>query len=145
MNLGLAHGVRQELLVRRVLAADAMAPSIVRRMFRDWFRELEWPGDDADDLLLAVSEAVSNVTDHAYPEGVAGRVVVRGRCLPAGTGQRQLVITVRDNGSWRPSPEWHENRRRGLPLMRACTASLNVRGTPNGTRVRMISRPAPNP
>lgn len=131
--------------VRRVMAADGAAPSAVRRLFRTWLGELSWPVEDADDLLLAVSEAVSNVAEHAYPPGLVGQVVVQAECVPEANGSRQVVITVDDQGSWRPPPAWHENRRRGLPLMRACTESLDVRGTPSGTRVRMVSKPVPNP
>jgi anti-sigma regulatory factor (Ser/Thr protein kinase) len=130
--------------VRRVMAADGAAPAAVRQLFRAWLGELSWPMEDADDLLLAVSEAVSNSAEHAYPPGLVGHVVVEAECVLDGNGSRQVVITVDDQGSWRPPPDWHENRRRGLPLMRACTASLDVSGTPSGTRVRMVSNPVPS-
>jgi anti-sigma regulatory factor (Ser/Thr protein kinase) len=35
------------------------APAIVRRRMRGWFERLTWPVDELEDLLLAVSEAVS--------------------------------------------------------------------------------------
>lgn len=141
MPLGKAAETHRAL--RRVLAADSMAPSTVRDLLRDWLRGLGWPGDEADDLLLAASEAVSNVTDHAYPPGRIGELVVDARCVTGRGGSRQVIITVDDAGRWRPPPPWHENRRRGLPMMRACTASLDVRGTTSGTRVRMVSNPVP--
>ncbi|HEY0577869.1 MAG TPA: ATP-binding protein [Pseudonocardia sp.] len=127
--------------VRQVLPADAVAPSIVRRRVRRWLIELGWPEVDADDLLLAVSEAVSNAADHAYPPGRTGEVVVDAECVPDSNGSRQVVITVVDHGSWRPPPAWHENRRRGVPLMRACTESVDIRGSASGTSVRMVSKP----
>lgn len=133
-----------ERALRRVLAADVTAPSTVRRVLRDWLRGLDWPGDDTADLLLAASEAVSNVTDHAYPPGRVGEAVVDARCVAGRDGRRQVIITVADAGRWRPPPAWHENRRRGLPMMRACTASLDVRGTRSGTSVRMVSNPVPD-
>ena len=140
--LGKAAGAERAL--RRVLAADAMAPSAARRLLRDWLRGLDWPVDDVDDLLLAASEAVSNVTDHAYPPGRVGEAVVDARCVTGRGGRRQVIITVADAGRWRPPPAWHEYRRHGLPMMRACTASLDVRGTTSGTRVRMVSNPVPD-
>jgi anti-sigma regulatory factor (Ser/Thr protein kinase) len=127
--------------VRARLTADAVAPSIVRRTFRDWLCELEWPEEEAEDLLLAVSEAVSNVTDHAYPPGRTGEVLVEAECLSGADGHRRVMVKVADHGSWRPPPAWHENRRRGLPLMRACTGALEVRGGSAGTEVTMTSRP----
>jgi hypothetical protein len=61
--------------------------------------------------------------------------------VPDSNGGRQVVITVVDHGSWRPPPAWHENRRRGVPLMRACTESVNIQGSASGTSVRMVSKP----
>lgn len=127
--------------VRRSLAATLAAPSVVRQLFRDWLRELRWPDQATDDLILAVSEAVSNVVDHAYPEGSPGEVLVEARCRREPNGDRIVAITVRDEGAWRPPPIWHENRRRGLQLMRACTSVMNVKGTERGTVVELISHP----
>lgn len=129
--------------VRQVLAADEVAPSTVRRRFRRWLAALGWPEVDAEDLLLAVSEAVSNASDHAYAEQERGDVVVEARCVRGSNGSRRVVITVSDHGTWRPPPARHENRRRGVPLMRACTDSVDISGSAAGTRVRMISRPVP--
>lgn len=130
--------------VRQVLAADEVAPSAVRRRFRRWLATLGWPEVDAEDLLLAVSEAVSNASDHAYAhQQECGEVVVEARCVRGSNGSRRVVITVSDHGAWRPPPARHENRRRGVPLMRACTESVDIRGSAAGTRVRMISRPVP--
>ena len=129
--------------MRRVLVADVTAPSAVRRLFRDWLRALRWPGAEIDDLLLAVSEAVANVVDHAYPQDVLGDVVVEVGLESLPTQGRYVVVLVEDYGSWRPQPAWHENRRRGLQLMRACTGSMRVEGTASGTRVWLTSRPVP--
>lgn len=131
--------------VRQVLAADEVAPSAVRRRFRRWLDALAWPEVDTEDLLLAVSEAVSNASDHAYAHQERGEVVVEARCVRGGNGSRRVVITVSDHGAWRPPPVRHENRRRGVPLMRACTESVDIWGSTAGTRVRMISRPVPAP
>jgi serine/threonine-protein kinase RsbW len=139
----LGKAVRTERALRRTLAADAVAPSIIRGLLRGWLRALDWPADEADDLVLATSEAVSNVADHAYPPGRVGRAIVDARCVTERDGRRQVIITVADAGRWRPPPAWHQNRRRGLPIMRACTASLDVRPTTSGTRVRMVSNPVP--
>jgi anti-sigma regulatory factor (Ser/Thr protein kinase) len=127
--------------VRRSLAATLVAPSLVRRFFRAWLDELRWPAQDSEDLVLAVSEAVSNVVDHAYPEGSPGDVLVEAWCRPGKNGDRFVEVRVRDRGTWRPPPIWHENRRRGLQLMRACTSAMRVKGTDGGTVVELISRP----
>jgi len=125
--------------VHHALVADLVAPSVVRRLFRDWLTELRWPSEETDDLVLAASEAVSNTVDHAYPNGSPGDVLFEARCEIDEVGRR-VVIVVSDHGAWRPQPIWHEHRRRGLQLMRACTGALEVDATANGTRVRMVSR-----
>lgn len=129
--------------MRRVLGADLAAPAAVRRLFRSWLVGLRWPTEEADDLLLAVSEAVSNAVDHAYPPGSPGDVVVEAQLELAPGRGRYVVVQVTDHGSWRPQPAWHENRRRGLQLMRACTGLMEVDGGEHGTTVRLISRTVP--
>jgi serine/threonine-protein kinase RsbW len=133
-------GLGMSEAVRQVLPADAQAPSIVRRQLRRWLASLDWPPDEADDLLLAVSEVVSNAAEHAYPARRVGEVVVTADCVRQADGAR-VVVRVVDHGAWRPPPSWHENRRRGLPLIRACTESMEIDGGPNGTAVRLVSRP----
>jgi anti-sigma regulatory factor (Ser/Thr protein kinase) len=57
-----------------VLAADPTSASIVRDQLRKWLGILHWPADAADDVVMAISEAVSNSVDHTYPDGHSGEV-----------------------------------------------------------------------
>jgi serine/threonine-protein kinase RsbW len=50
--------------------------------------------DDTDDLKVAVSEAVTNVIDHAYGEQEGGEIVVRFRPSPG-----ELTVEVEDRGA----------------------------------------------
>jgi anti-sigma regulatory factor (Ser/Thr protein kinase) len=129
--------------VHRAVVADVGAPSEVRRLLRQWLAGLSWPADETDDLLLAVSEAVSNAVDHAYPPGRPGDVELRAHWESGPDDTRYVVLVVRDHGVWRPQPVWHENRRRGLQLMRACTDVLEVDPGARGTTIRMTSRSVP--
>ena len=83
--------------------------------------------------MLAVGEAVANAIEHAYLGQPAGTVDVRGGIETTPCGQRRATITVRDHGRWRPTPIPHENRRRGIPLMRACVDTVTI-GQPTTTR-----------
>lgn len=123
-----------------VLAAEPAAPSLVRDRLREWLAVHQWPDTEVTDLLIAVSEAVSNVVDHAYPPGVTGNIEINGRVAALSGGAQLVELTVRDSGRWRPPPGRREYRRRGIPLMRAAVEALVINGTNQGTCVRMRSR-----
>lgn len=126
-----------------VTAEATMAnAAALRRRFRAWVNVLT-DIDTADDLSLAVYEALANVVDHAYPGyGPPGtmRLSSMASC-PFGNG-RDLVVTVADEGAWRPcaEPGW---RGRGLPLMRRLTESTSVVTDAQGTTVQLRRRVAP--
>ncbi|MBV9649200.1 MAG: ATP-binding protein [Pseudonocardiales bacterium] len=52
-----------------------------------------------NDIVLAVSEAVSNVIEHASLHQPPGIVHIRGQIEPTPGGQRQVTIVVRDQGA----------------------------------------------
>ncbi|HEY2207511.1 MAG TPA: ATP-binding protein [Pseudonocardia sp.] len=127
------------------LRAEVRAPSLIRRRLRSWLTWQEWPTEEIEDLLLAVSEAVSNSVEHAYPPDEPGSVRVRAELQAEQQDRHRMVIVITDEGVWHdPSPE-PVNRRRGIPMMRATTAGLEVDGTDEGTWVRMVSRPVSVP
>lgn len=114
----------------------------LRRRFRSWISLLT-DVDTADDLSLAVYEALANVVDHAYlgREQPGPMTLTTMASSPLGTG-RDLVVTVEDEGTWRPcaEPGW---RGRGLPLMRRLTEITSVLTGADGTTVQMRRRVAP--
>ena len=105
--------------------ADARAPSRVRAELRQWLAEHEWPEEEGEDLVLAVSEAVSNSAEHAYtterssPEhdGLVAVVVTE---LPDADRRRAKAV-VDDFGVWRTSPSDKGFRGHGLPLIGTLT------------------------
>ncbi|MDQ2706645.1 MAG: hypothetical protein M3Z25_02990 [Actinomycetota bacterium] len=54
-------------------------------------------------------------------------------------GSRHLTVLVTDDGSWLDLSPEHDNRGRGIPLMRGCTDATSVLGTATGIRVAMTS------
>ena len=57
-----------------------------------------------------------------------------------------LDVTVRDFGSWRPPPADPGHRGRGVPLVRAIAAEVQVDPAPDGTTVRFtLTPPEPKP
>jgi anti-sigma regulatory factor (Ser/Thr protein kinase) len=135
------------------LQTDTVVPSLVRSQLRSWLTALAWPPGQRDDIVLAVSEAISNSVEHAYPTERPGIVELHAEThndSGAGPGQtRRITITIRDHGRWRPAPEDDENRRRGIPIMRACMDTVVIEpltgadNQPAGTRVTLISAPVP--
>jgi anti-sigma regulatory factor (Ser/Thr protein kinase) len=132
-----------ELRVR----ADGRAPARVRAAFHGWFTGRNWPEEDREDLVFAVSEAVSNAAEHAYrseesahsPEPVV-TVVVTELIDPQA---RRVKAVVEDCGRWRDRPSGGSTRGRGLAMIRMLVQSCVVDHEPTGTRVTMISRPVP--
>ena len=102
----------------------------LRTTMRAWFAALRIADRDANDILVAVSEAVANAIEHAYSPGDAGDVEVE--LLRDGA---HVTLRVRDRGSWNlfPAPG---DRGRGLPLMRA-VSHVDVRRSLSGTTVTM--------
>lgn len=128
------------------LRAEPIAPSVARLRARRWLTALSWPTGQLEDIVLAVSEAVSNAAEHAYLSTAPGVIEVHGAAETTPGGQRRVTIIVDDHGHWRPAPLAHENRRRGIPLMRACmdTVTIESRDTARtGTRVILYSRAVP--
>jgi serine/threonine-protein kinase RsbW len=125
----------------RTAPADRSNASALRRTFRSWVREWADP-DTADDLALAVYEALANVVDHAYSTAThPGEMRLWAAVSPPLHGGRDLVVTVSDDGLWRRSTGcgW---RGRGLPLMHTLARATVLSGV-HGTTVQLRSRVSP--
>jgi anti-sigma regulatory factor (Ser/Thr protein kinase) len=134
--------------LRLQLPSDPIAPSVARHRVRHWLTGSCWPPGQQEDIVLAVSEAVSNAIEHAYRDDQFPAVVdISGEVEAVPGDQRRVIVIVRDHGRWRPPPIDHENRRRGIPLMRACVDTVTI-GQPEdngaGTSIVLRSRAVPS-
>jgi serine/threonine-protein kinase RsbW len=77
----------------RSYEASPHAVADARAAVRAWLRTVGIDGTHGDDIVLAVSEACSNVVMHAYAPGVDGRFRVF-----AEADRDQLTVTVCDDG-----------------------------------------------
>ncbi|WP_214406012.1 ATP-binding protein [Pseudonocardia lacus] len=132
------------------LNAGWVAPSIARERVEGWLRAHRWPPAQVDELVLAVSEAVSNSVEHGYrvpPDALEPQetVDVRMRLTVAPDGFRQVEFVVSDRGHWREPHRAATSRGHGMLIMRSCTDELVVDGSPAGTTVVLRSRPTPPP
>jgi anti-sigma regulatory factor (Ser/Thr protein kinase) len=127
------------------IPADGRAPGRVRGELTRWLAARRWPDEDGEDLVFAVSEAVSNAAEHAYRGGASAEeptplVAVLGtEVLDA--GRRRAKAVVDDFGVWRPVPPSRGTRGRGLRMIGTLVESCRVERCGAGTRVTMISRP----
>lgn len=110
----------------------------VRARLGVWARHAGLTGDTVDDLVLAASEALTNVVDHAYG-GAEGDAWVH-----AGRNAIGIVVTVRDGGRWRdPDPD-PGLRGRGLTMIDALADCMCVERRDRGTVVTMQWKAAPD-
>ena len=132
------------------LSAGWVAPSIARERVEAWLRAHRWPPAQVDELVLAISEAVSNSVEHGYripPDVVEppDTVGVKVRLTVAADGYRQVEFVVSDRGTWREPDTAATSRGHGMLIMRSCTDELVVEASPTGTTVVLRSRPTPPP
>ena len=133
------------------LAPELVAPSIARDRFERWLRDLRWPSGQSEDLVLALSEAVSNSVEHGYrvraeqapPDLGEATVEVRARVLAEESGRRRIALTVRDHGRWREPAGPAGFRGHGLSIIRACADRFSIDGDAGGTTLTLVTRAAP--
>lgn len=113
--------------------ADAHEVAPVRHQLREWLRGSGFGEEEAGDLVLAVSEAINNSVEHAYPGLAGGTVEVRARVDPDGSAR----VDVADRGEWRVPPPALTTRGRGLLLMRESVDEVEIDRRASGTTVRL--------
>jgi anti-sigma regulatory factor (Ser/Thr protein kinase) len=127
---------------------------LIRQRLTGWLSALGWPELAVEDVVFAVSEAVSNCAEHAYPPDTPDPVIeVSAVIEPApGDGKRPGVedqqpgqrvrIRVRDHGTWRPVGPGPSHRGRGLHMMIALMDDVVIHHSDTGragTEIVMIS------
>jgi anti-sigma regulatory factor (Ser/Thr protein kinase) len=139
-----------------VLTADWVAPSLSRSRVRQWLTGHRWSPAHIEDLVMAVSEAVSNSVEHGYgisaEEGHPStlpdhsRVVeVRAQVRTDTDGARRVEFTIVDHGRWIEPATGRSNRGQGIRMMRACSEEVVIDPDPAGTTVVLRSWPIPTP
>jgi anti-sigma regulatory factor (Ser/Thr protein kinase) len=118
-------------------SATVYNATALRRTFRRWVKAL-FEADDANDLTLAVYEALANAAEHAYPaQREPGFMRLHATCADG-----QITVTITDNGTWRPPTVPTGRRGRGLALMHKITNEAHVQPNRQGTTV-LLRHPLP--
>lgn len=126
-----------ETSLHRTLPAMPEAVPALRRAAVQFAAGLGAGDSVVDGVRLAVSEAVSNVILHAYPDREEPGPVE----LTAALDGAELLVTVRDEGSGMSPRIDSPGLGLGLPLIAQTAHSLEVRPAPSGgTEMRMSFR-----
>lgn len=135
---------RRSALHQTFLSSNA-TPSLVRKTLTVWMTEREIGELHIEDLILAVSEAVTNVVDHAYrnvetPGCVEVDIELTYEPDHEDGPERWVTIAVTDYGIWRSERADKGFRGRGLQMIQACTDWRYLERRTVGTRVTMARR-----
>ena len=126
--------MRAENYVTVELRSRSSNEGFARQAAAAFAAQLDPTLDELGDIKTAVSEAVTNVIVHAYPESL-GKVVLKLRILEGGT----LEIVVRD---WGRGGE--ERSGMGFTIMESFMDRLTVKSVPGrGTTVTLRKRISP--
>jgi anti-sigma regulatory factor (Ser/Thr protein kinase) len=89
-----------------------------------------WPQFEADDFVLAVNEAVTNVIEHAYPAARSGAVGLHASCGPGSApATRRVIVSITDQGTWSGEHRVVDpagRRGHGLTVMSTCVAESQI-------------------
>jgi anti-sigma regulatory factor (Ser/Thr protein kinase) len=137
---------------RVLLPRDPRTPRRARRYLAPKLSRLGLPPDAAEELLVAVGEAVTNAVLHGSHVGEAPRPRVEGPGVAADAVMVELlahrdrvaVVVTSPSGRWRvphvECPDPAADYGRGLYLMRHLADSVRVEQGRRGTTVYLIRR-----
>jgi anti-sigma regulatory factor (Ser/Thr protein kinase) len=117
------------------MKATCHAPGQARKAIKDYAELLDLPAALVDDVLLCVSEAVSNVVFHAYLHGEADGPVD----IEASVDQ-DLRIIVRDRGDGFTVRHDSPGSGLGLAIITKLTRTFHIRTTSDGFGTEVIMR-----
>lgn len=118
----------------RSITPSPVQAAQVRHEFDAWLRRLDVEVTARSEVLLALSEAVSNAVEHGSNGRFDRPVVVTGTLR-----DDVVAVVVRDHGHWR-EPMPHNGRGRGMGIMRTVMHEVTTECTDHGTVVRMQHR-----
>jgi anti-sigma regulatory factor (Ser/Thr protein kinase) len=107
-----------------------------RHEFSQWLKDIALIAGQAQDILLAVSEAVTNAMEHGSRFDATLLV-----SLQATLHGESLTVTVNDHGHWiEPSDQpltTSQHRGRGLHLINELAFDVSIAGSAQGTQIIM--------
>jgi PAS domain S-box-containing protein len=120
--------------MRLEVPAEPSSLASIRAALRRWLRDVGVAALDSHDIVLAATEACSNVVLHAYGSGT-GFIDVEA---VSAEGDSAVQVTVRDRGTWRTQTS--EGGGRGFLVMRGLMDEVQVDHAADGTVIRLRRR-----
>jgi anti-sigma regulatory factor (Ser/Thr protein kinase) len=133
-------------LVFALRADNASVASMARDRVAAWLARHRWPAEESHDIVYAVSEAVTNVCEHAYERHESGTVEITARVEHPTAQTRRVRVSVIDEGRWQDRATRPFTRGRGLRVIRALMAGVRLRrgtSTSPGTSLVLTSPSVP--
>jgi anti-sigma regulatory factor (Ser/Thr protein kinase) len=119
--------------------AEPSAAAHTRDDFSRWLQStFDLDPYKANDLVLAIYEALANTAEFAYPStGFVGTMDLRAAHDPV---ESALSVIVADRGRWRTAPSHpvDRSRGRGIALMKALSDKSSIQTSTTGTTVRLV-------
>ena len=115
-----------------MMGATVQNATVLRRTFRRW-ADAVVDDDTAEDLTLAVYEALINAVEHAF----AARTAPGSLGLHACVADDQILITITDDGTWQSPDADPGHCGRGLVVLHQLTTHAHVELDSRGTTVRL--------
>jgi PAS domain S-box-containing protein len=117
------------------IPADPLHLAPARAALREWLTAAGIDHEQAQDVLVAAGEAVTNSIEHGYRHIDGGTITLKA------TSEVDLLhLTIIDTGSWKPKQSGYTHRGRGIQIMQALMEDVSIVPNPNGTVVRLSTR-----
>lgn len=119
--------------------AEPSAAARTRDAFSRWLQStFDLDPYKANDLVLAIYEALANTAEFAY--STTGFVGTMDLCAAHDSAESALSVTVADRGRWRTAPSYpaDRSRGRGIALMKALSDQASIQTSTSGTTVRLV-------
>jgi PAS domain S-box-containing protein len=127
---------RQPSPLRMDFPADVSHLAATRSELRSWLSRAGIGLEQAQNVLIAVGEAVANAIEHGHRDRPGGLVSLSASALVD-----QLHLTVIDTGVWKTArPGADVTRGRGVTLMHALMDDVSIQSDDGGTTVHLYAR-----
>ena len=126
----------ESLRIEVPAAPDQLAG--IRHRLAGWLEPIGVSNTGIADIVLVVNEACTNCIEHAYRDIDAGPM-----CVEASHTRGKIIVNIADRGIWQPPPSKPTTRGRGLLIMQAVSADVDVTSSSDGTTVQLTFDAAP--